>query len=69
MPKALIEVRVPSFGQREHGSGFHVHLCHRGSCFYNQVGLEYCLSQALKLELIYINCHKSELLGKSKIYL
>lgn len=46
MPKALIEIRVPSFGQREHASGFHVHLYHRGSCFYNQVGLEYCLSQA-----------------------
>lgn len=50
-------------------SEFHAHLSHRDSCLYNQVGLEYCLSQALKLELIYINCCKSESLGKAKIYL
>ena len=67
--KALVEIHVPGFGWRERRSGFHAHLRHRDSCLYNQVGLQYCLSQALKLELIYINCHKSEFLGKAKIYL
>lgn len=56
-------------GQRERSSGFHAPLHRSDSFLYNQVGLEPCLSQALKLELIYINCRKSEFLGKAQIYL
>lgn len=62
--KALI-----AFGQREQRSGFHAHLRQGDSCLYNQVASEYCLSPALKAELIYSNYCKSEFLGKAGIYL
>lgn len=65
--KALTEIHAPSFGPREQRSGFHACLRHGDSCLYNQVGLEYCLPQALKLELMYINCRKSVFVGKAKI--